>query len=180
MANEVKTETVQDILEDFGISLVAESQDNLEFYGHVATGGLKDSIRHKVSIFGTLYNMEIFMAPYWKWVDKGRRPGKFPPMKSILSWLTAKRIGSFIYGKGKNKAVGKKSILATNLQAQRSLAYLIARKIHKFGTKPTNFWTDAMKPGHSGDFKPLEERLSELLKRDVKVVIQEIKDEIKK
>lgn len=175
-----KQVTVSDILDEYGIKVVSELTDNLEFSRSNASGNLSASIRYRTIILGQLYAFELYMEDYWKYVDQGRRAGKMPPIQSILQWLTNKRLGSYIYGKGRNKSAGKKSILATNLQAQRSLAYVIARKIGKKGTKGTGFYSSTFKPGHAGDVKALEAALSEVLQRDVKISIQEIKQEIQK
>lgn len=174
------TTTVADVLNEYGAKVTAELTDNLEHDRKNASGNLSSSIKFQVRIVGQLYTFELTMAEYWKFVDKGRRPGKFPPREAILQWMTNKRIGSFLRGSGKNKAVGKKSILATNLQAQRSIAYLIGRKIARKGIKGSGFYTDTFKSGHAGDVKTLEESLSLLLERDVKVMIEEIKEQMPK
>lgn len=174
-----KQTTVIDVLDEYGQRLVSELRDNLEFGRHISSGELSSSIRYKSTILGSIYYWELFMADYWKFVDKGRRPGKYPPKSAILNWMTNKRIGSFIRGKGANKAVKGGSVLATNFMEQKRIAYLIQRKIAKRGTPATNFYTNAMKPNHAGDVKNLESDLSDLLKKDIKVTIEEIKDEIK-
>lgn len=51
---------------------------------------------------------------YWYYLVYGRRPGKQPPIDSILGWLQKKGITSDI--------------------PERSLAFLIARKIGRLGT----------------------------------------------
>ncbi len=51
---------------------------------------------------------------YWYYLVHGRKPGKQPPIDSILGWLQKKGITSDI--------------------PERSLAFLIARKIGKLGT----------------------------------------------
>lgn len=51
---------------------------------------------------------------YWYYLVYGRKPGKQPPIDSILGWLEKKGITADI--------------------PQRSLAFLIARKIGRFGT----------------------------------------------
>lgn len=53
-------------------------------------------------------------ADYWYFTVYGRRPGKQPPIESILGWLKKKGITSDI--------------------PERSLAFLIARKIGRLGT----------------------------------------------
>lgn len=64
----------------------------------------KDS---QITISSNLPSYSIF-------VDKGRKPGKQPPLKSIEAWCKSKNI-------------------------DKSAAYPIARKIGKTGIKPTNF-----------------------------------------
>lgn len=51
---------------------------------------------------------------YWYFLVHGRKPGKMPPIDSILGWLEKKGITADI--------------------PQRSLAFLIARKIGRLGT----------------------------------------------
>lgn len=57
------------------------------------------------------------LPDYAVFVDKGRHPGKQPPLKSIIAWCKSKGI-------------------------EKSAAFPIARKIGERGIKPTNF----MKP----------------------------------
>lgn len=54
-------------------------------------------------------------AEYWYYLVHGRKPGKQPPIESIQGWLQ------------------KKGIVGEDI-SQRSLAFLIARKIGKLGT----------------------------------------------
>jgi hypothetical protein len=82
-----------------------------------ATGNLIKSLDFKIikGIDGLM--LQILAADYFKYVDAGRRPGKQPPIKSILSWI-------------KNKPIGFKNM--TDNQA----AFIIARSIGKKGIKP--------------------------------------------
>lgn len=162
------------ILSNYGARVQAELQDNLELANHNASGKLSSSIRFRVKNFKDIRWFELYMEDYWKWVDSGRKPGKMPPVQNILAWLDAKRISVTAYGYGKNKAVGRKSIISTDLYKTRAKAWAIAKHIAKYGTKPTHFYSDTMKPGHSGDISTLELELSAMLERDVKVVIAEV------
>lgn len=173
--------TVSAILEDYGTRLILELSKNLEtpwrrrsglVYNSVATGKLKSSIDFRTVIFGSLYSFELYMEDYWKWVDKGRPKGNAPPIKAILNWLTARRFGHYVYGYGKNPGRSKKSIIATNYQAQKQLAYGIAVAIEKHGTEGSHFFSNCFLPGHSGDVQALEQEFLESLGLDIKVSLE--------
>ena len=108
---------VKPILEKYGESIVGEMINRLKNLGKKATGNLIDSLDFGVDDTNanniTLYFTAIDYAIY---VDKGRRPGKFPPIKSIRDWCKIKRIPV-------------------------KAAFPIARKISEKGIRPTNFFT---------------------------------------
>lgn len=57
---------------------------------------------------------KLFGKSYWHFQKVGRKPGGFPPIDTILQWIRDKRITSDL--------------------PEKSLAFLIARKIAKKGT----------------------------------------------
>ncbi len=63
-------------------------------------------------------------------VELGRRPGKRPPLKPLIEWVKRKKIGR--KGLGRDKQGRFKSL--SSGQA-RAIAFLIARKIGRKGTK---------------------------------------------
>jgi hypothetical protein len=65
-------------------------------------------------ISGEVRSGELYAKHYWYSLVHGRKPGKMPPIDSILDWLTNKGITADI--------------------SLRSLAFLIARKIGRVGT----------------------------------------------
>jgi hypothetical protein len=86
---------------------------------------------------------------YWYYVDQGRNPGGFPPYKNdregILHWVLTK--------------IPKQPDIKDT-----SLAFLIARKIAKKGTKATKFASSVLT---DKDLKELYESLAEKLAEDV-------------
>lgn len=91
--------------------------------------------------------IDLHLEDYYQWVEEGRKPGKMPPVKSILDWVKAKPILPRPFG-------GK-------LPSQESLAFLIARSIGKNGTKPQHILGDTL---DSMD-KHIDDKLSVPLKR---------------
>lgn len=59
------------------------------------------------------------MPSYWKYIERGRGPGKFPPITSILNWIEKKHI----------IPQQRNGLTPTNNQ----LSFLIARKISREG-----------------------------------------------
>jgi len=89
-----------------------------------ATGNLIQSVKANVVIDNWNYIGELSLADYWKYVEHGRKAGKFPPPAAILKWI-------------KDKPVIPREvngITPTNEQ----LAFLIGRKIAEDGIEAGN------------------------------------------
>ncbi len=72
------------------------------------------------------------LASYWKYVENGRRAGKWPPYDAILRWVTEKPV---------IPRAGKGGRIPTDKQ----LAFLIQRKIGLEGIKPGNQLAEAQR-----------------------------------
>jgi hypothetical protein len=123
--------------------LAQELQEN----GAIASGELESSISFEVKSTAKKIVVDIYMADYWGAVDTGRPAGKQPPIDKIKEWLTYPNVRDKLKIDGSNSSIGIRVI--TNRKGERkvvsdvdSLAFLIARKIGKQGTKGTNFATN--------------------------------------
>lgn len=65
------------------------------------------------------------LASYWKYVENGRKAGKWPPYDAILKWVTEKPVVPRA-GKG------------GRIPTEKQLAFLVQRKIGLEGIKPGN------------------------------------------
>lgn len=83
-----------------------------------ASGKWAASLQEEITESANRVNVKLYGESYTKQLVDGREPGKFPPIKAIEEWIYHKGI----------KAVGKNISIS-------SLAFLIARKIAKEGTK---------------------------------------------
>ena len=111
---------VRKALEDYMNEVEKIYKGKLTKDGHKATGKLLNSIKVQVRLKDTTYIGEIRLQDYWKYIEYGTKP-HWPPKNAILKWIQAKPIiPRSING-----------ITPTNDQ----LAFLISRKISKFGTK---------------------------------------------
>ena len=99
-------------LKEFGRDFVKILTIQLKKSGKSASGALINSLDYRIIDNGDI-NIEILSNDYLEYVDKGRKPGTYPPLKEISKWATLKGI-------------------------PQGAVFPIARSIYKFGIKPTN------------------------------------------
>jgi hypothetical protein len=115
---------------DYGNNLVTSLAERVKTervtrFGPVnATGNLAASLRCEVEETATGYRLSVYAASYALTLEYGRRPGKFPPLRSIQLWIEAR---------GLQQRPGGASVTAGR-GGYSSLAYLIGRKIAQNGT----------------------------------------------
>jgi len=94
--------------------------------------------------------------PYAAAVETGRKAGKMPPVKDIRDWLIERnRTHGEILGIQKGFS-NKKSAKISELKRINTIAFLIARKIGRTGTKPFPFMT----PGYNAGLKKFLELIN--------------------
>lgn len=99
--------------------------------GKKATGNLISSLKPvSVGFEGKGYVGSISLASYWKYVEYGRKPGKFPPPDKILEWV-------------KVKPVLPRPINGIK-PTEKQLAFLISRKIARDGIEAGNQFREAL------------------------------------
>lgn len=109
-------EEIEKILNDF----LAQYKNNLVQTGD--SGKLADTARISVNIENNVYTIGINMEDYFQYAENGRGPGKMPPIENIKKWISVKPVLPTPMKNGK-------------LPTENQLAFLIARKIGKQGTK---------------------------------------------
>jgi hypothetical protein len=157
--------TIKEVFERFGVNVIKELQRNIDTRDVIATRKLRQSIDYKVTNLGgdTKFWLGFIgdAEDYAAAADTGRKAGKMPPLEPIMKWITArgipiqeqstrskKRIKTL-----RNKVVKKSLRQITTEKRLRSRAYQIAYKIGQKGTKPSNFWSDVVKPSLFIDLK---------------------------
>jgi hypothetical protein len=81
-------------------------------YAKVASGSLVNSINYRLQETANGVNLVLLANDYLTWVDRGRKPGTYPPIQAIQRWVAIKGI-------------------------PKEAAWAIRRNIFKFGIKPT-------------------------------------------
>lgn len=113
--------TIQNIINEFTDTLKSVISSN----GSNASGTLSKSITGIVKMNDKYLTVSISLEDYWKYIEYGTNP-HFPPVDKIREWIRVKPVLPQPLASGK-------------LPTENQLAFLIGRKISKFGTKPKPF-----------------------------------------
>lgn len=77
-------------LSALGARTVSDLKTELQASGHSATGRTAEALGFEVSLSGNTYSLRIIGPDWWPYTDKGRGPGKRPPIEAIQEWINAK------------------------------------------------------------------------------------------
>jgi hypothetical protein len=183
LSTSIKFTEIEDVLVKYATRIALDAEKNLRSNKNGkdsnASGRLSESITvTPVEFFGDNYSIEIRMLDYWQWVNDGRSKGKRPPISSIIQWIKEKQLrlddggttkrgykrdGSLISSSKKKVVMGNKKV-----SILEAVAYKIAAKIGKFGTKGTEFLTDAIE----ANSKDLVKEMKQSLRKDIVILIK--------
>jgi hypothetical protein len=98
------------------------------------------------------------MLEYGIYVDKGRKAGKGVPPQVLVNWIKKKplRMRDLKTGKFKSFKTANQKENAIN-----GLAYIINRKIKKFGIPATSFFTDAYDSQEKKFYNQMQEAIAQ-------------------
>ena len=149
----VRWSNLQKVLGEYGEALRNEYQDNLIRDNKIASGKLLNSVEYEVQFDERAIWLQFRLEDYYKWVENGRGPGKFPPPDKILEWIRIKPVIP-------DNRTGK-------LPTEQQLSFLIGRKIAEEGIKPGNQLHKAIET----EYENWEERIDEAIALDVEEAI---------
>lgn len=154
--NSLDLNTIKEITNLFAAAI----KDKLEENGSNATHQLSNSIKDIVKFDGKYLTVSIQLEDYYKYVENGRKVGKFPPVEKIKEWIKVKPV----IPRGKNGKVPN----------ENQLSYLIGRKIAREGTRANPFLEPTIR-----DFKLVDKiyaAVNSMLTDEInKVVSEELK-----
>lgn len=148
-------QSINKIASDF----VKAYKSQLKSDGKVASGNLIDTMSYKVNYDGRYLDITLNLADYYKYVEEGRKSGKFPPIDKIREWIRVKPVLPHEMSNGK-------------LPTQKQLAFLISRSIAEKGIKGTNALRNTIKSFNLAD-RLIKEIYAEMSK-EVEEVVKEV------
>jgi hypothetical protein len=91
--------------------------------------GDTSNLRDTIKAIPTEYGIDLEMNVYGQWVQSGRMPGKYVPIKPLEEWITQKGL----------KFVNKKT---NKPMTTKQMAFAISNHIHTFGIPSAPGWYD--------------------------------------
>ena len=144
---------VEAVLQSFA---EAVREQNLKEHDRYTTLGtdtrLIDSVTAFVEAGASAYEVKMTLNDYWKYVEEGTEP-HWPPPKAILKWVQIKPVIPRPYN--------------GRIPSEKSLAFLISRKIAREGTKGTH----ALAQARASTVEAFREQLAEALAADAAQMI---------
>ena len=148
------------VLMEFGQRLRNLYQDKLILDDKFATGELLNNVEYDVQRGNQSITVVLELEDYWKYVEEGRKPGKYPPYDSttktfpdIAKWISFKPIIP-------DERDGR-------IPDEKQLAFLIARKIANEGIEPGYQLRDSIKE----TMEDFESAIEEAIGKDVSAYI---------
>ena len=148
---------LQQVLQDYAKEAEEIYKYQISLGGKNASRKLTDTIKSNVVVGDQAYEVTLTLQEYWKYIESGRQPGKFPPVKALLDWISVKPIIP------RPDADGK-------IPTPKQLSFLIGRKIKEEGIKPF----PALETTKEELDKIYHEKLSAALGHDVSHYIRKI------
>lgn len=139
------------VLNDFGELLVEEYKDRLILNDVNASDTLHNSVKLlPIKVTNNYFEVQLSLEDYWKYVEKGRLPGKWPPISAIEKWIEIKPVLPRPMDNGK-------------LPTTQQLAFFISSKIGLKGIKPRPLLQQSVEEV----WRVMKEFLEEALAKDV-------------
>ncbi|MBQ2007676.1 MAG: hypothetical protein II236_03265 [Alistipes sp.] len=143
-------ENLRKVLEEYGQHAETLYKYNIALAGKNASRTLANNTKYFVKSEGVTFSVGLRLEEYWKYVEYGRKPGKFPPPSAILKWIEVKPVIPRPDDKGR-------------IPKPKTLAFLIGRKIATEGIKPTPVLQTTVEELNN----TFLERIREALKQDI-------------
>lgn len=115
--------TINNTIKSLCNKFLEDYKKQLEADGKVASGKLEDTASYTIQMQSGMFTVYFILQDYWKYVEHGRKAGKFPPPDAIENWIRVKRLVP--------RAVSGK------VPSTKQMAFLISREIARNGIPGT-------------------------------------------
>jgi len=176
---------VEKTLNNFAATVINKAKRNLSSLGKRATGTLAKSMKYKTKVSKNSFELDIFMADYWEYVDAGvkgvggkKADGTRWKKKRVTSRPGISRSKPFAYKKLKppTRVFDKWSIVkgiaprggGGQFQKREGLKFALATSVYHTGIETTYFFTGPFEK----EFKKLDDELLDAFGLELEQLIE--------
>ena len=150
---------IEQILYNVALDVASDYQDELKAFNKIATGELYD-VKAEVNVNGGTYTISLILQDYWKYVEQGRQPGKFPNVGKLQEWI-------------KVKAIIPRPMKDGKLPTEKQLTFMIGKSIKEKGIQPKPALANALKK-NDAHLNRIKEAVSKSLDKEIKQMLKEL------
>ena len=168
---------IEQILYDVALDVVSDYQDELKKFNKIATGELYD-VKAEVNVNGGTYTISLILQDYWKYVEQGRQPCKFPNVGKLQEWIKIKAIIPRPMKDGKLPRPMKDGKLPRpmkdgKLPTEKQLTFMIGNSIKEKGIQPKPALANALQK-NDAHLNKVKEAVSKSLDKEIKQMLKEL------
>lgn len=149
------------VLNEYGTAIVENYKRALTDKNVNASFDLYNSVKYIVEKDNGRFEVNIELMEYWKYIEFGRKAGKFPPINKIAEWIKIKPILPRPMANGK-------------LPTAEQLTFLISRSIAENGIKPRPLLQDRVDNVNLVFWRDIEDAIVKDLGIQVEMIFKEI------
>lgn len=150
---------IEQILYQVGMDVAMDYQNELKAFNKIATGELHN-VDFEVEIKGGTYTISLILQDYWKYVEQGRQPGKFPNVGKLQEWIKVKPILPRPMKDGK-------------FPTEKQLTYIIGNSIKEKGIQPKPALANALRKNEI-HLNKIKEAVGKSLDKEIKQMLKEL------
>ena len=150
---------IEQILYQVGMDVAMDYQNELKAFNKIATGELHN-VDFEVNANGGTYTISLILQDYWKYVEQGRQPGKFPNVGKLQEWI-------------KIKAIIPRPMKDGKLPTEKQLTFVIGNSIKEKGIQPKPALANALKKNDTY-LNKIKEVVGKSLDKEIKQMLKEL------
>lgn len=150
---------IEQILYDVAYQVAIDYQNELRSLGSIASGAL-NNVDFEVEIKGGTYKIYLILQDYWKYVEYGRKPGKFPNVGKLQEWI-------------KIKPILPRPLRNGIVPTEKQLTFMIGNSIKEKGIQPKPALANALQKNNNRLTK-IKEAVSKSLDKEIKKMLKEL------
>lgn len=150
---------IEQILYQVAMNVAMDYQAELNALNINASGNLQN-VDFDVEINNGTYCISLILQDYWKYVEQGRQPGKFPNIGKIQEWIQIKPILPRRMVNGK-------------LPTEKQLVFMIGKSIKENGI-PAKPALDNVLKKNENQLTKIKEAVGKSLDEEIKQMLKEL------